>query len=125
MTAKKEKLKKEKNKEIIDRCYVGTNIRKLPKVPKALFNDLVKMENLKMTPSQIEAYLSAIVLGLVTDKFGLEVGADTKIKALAELNKMQLAKSQMSQEDQEAKEIDAATDILFAVKKASGGMDDK
>jgi hypothetical protein len=87
-TRKKEKPSKEK--KIIPKYYAGTDIRKLPKIPKNMLNDLTQLETSIMTPQQRKAYLTMIVLGLITDKFGLEVGVDQKIKAIAELNKMDL-----------------------------------
>ncbi|MGM9969799.1 MAG: hypothetical protein ACI35S_05320 [Anaeroplasma sp.] len=117
---KKKNSKKEKN--IIPKYYAGTDARKLPKVPKAMLTDLKDMEKLVMSPEQREALLSAIALGLIPDKFGLEAGLDQKIKAIAELNKMQLAKSQFDQEEKENEQISSATDFLFAIKKASGGI---
>lgn len=86
VSQKKEKPSKEK--KVIPKYYGGTNIRKLPKVPKAFMTDLSKLEATIMTPQQRKAYLSAIVMGLIPDKFGLEVGVDQKLKAIAELNKM-------------------------------------
>lgn len=72
--------------------YGETKIEKLIKCPKGLLTDLDKIPSL--TPEQMEKYLSAIVLGLIPDKFGLEVGADTKIKAIAELSKLKSLEQQ-------------------------------
>lgn len=83
---KKEKPSKEK--KVIPKYYAGTEVRKLPKVPKGLLKDLTNLEANIMTPQQRKAYLSAIILGLIPDKFGLEAGLDQKLKAIAELNKM-------------------------------------
>lgn len=83
---KKEKPSKEK--KVIPKYYAGTEVRKLQKVPKGLLKDLTNLEANIMTPQQRKAYLSAIVLGLIPDKFGLEAGLDQKLKAIAELNKM-------------------------------------
>lgn len=89
LSQKKEKPSKEKKEpKVIPKYYAGTNVRKLPKIPKALLKDLTNMEDLIMTPQQRKAYLTAIVMGLIPDKFGLEVGIDQKLKAIAELNKM-------------------------------------
>lgn len=87
-TVSQKKEKPSKEKKVITKYYGGTNIRKLPKVPKAFMADLSKLEATIMTPQQRKAYLSAIVMGLIPDKFGLEVGVDQKLKAIAELNKM-------------------------------------
>lgn len=86
VSQKKEKPSKEK--KVIPKYYAGTNVRKLPKIPKALLKDLTNMEDLVLTPQQRKAYLTAIVMGLIPDKFGLEVGIDQKLKAIAELNRM-------------------------------------
>ena len=87
-TVSQKKEKPSKEKKVIPKYYGGTNIRKLPKVPKGFMSDLSKLEASIMTPQQRKAYLSAIVMGLIPDKFGLEVGVDQKLKAIAELNKM-------------------------------------
>lgn len=87
-TSAPKKEKPSKEKKVIPKYYAGTEVRKLPKVPKGLLKDLTNLEANIMTPQQRKAYLSAIVLGLIPDKFGLEAGLDQKLKAIAELNKM-------------------------------------
>ena len=87
-TSAPKKEKPSKEKKVIPKYYAGTEVRKLPKVPKGLLKDLTNLEANIMTPQQRKAYLSAIILGLIPDKFGLEAGLDQKLKAIAELNKM-------------------------------------
>ena len=87
-TSAPKKEKQVKEKKVIPKYYAGTEVRKLPKVPKGLLKDLTNLEANIMTPQQRKAYLSAIILGLIPDKFGLEAGLDQKLKAIAELNKM-------------------------------------
>lgn len=87
-TSAPKKEKPSKEKKVIPKYYAGTEVRKLPKIPKGLLKDLTNLEANIMTPQQRKAYLSAIVLGLIPDKFGLEAGLDQKLKAIAELNKM-------------------------------------
>lgn len=86
LKSKKEKPTKEK--KIIPKYYAGTEVRKIPKVPSGLLKDLTNLEASIMTAQQRKAYLTAIIMGLIPDKFGLEVGIDQKLKAIAELNKM-------------------------------------
>lgn len=85
---KNKEKEKSKKKTVIPKYYAGTEVRKLPKAPKGMLKDLKDMETLIMSPEQRRAYLSAIALGLVPDKFGLEAGLDQKIKAISELNRM-------------------------------------
>lgn len=85
--SKKEKTTKEK--KVIPKYYVGTEVRRLPKVPKAALTDLNNLKGLSMTPEQQEAFLTAIIMGFVPDKFGLEAGLDHKLKALTMLKDLQ------------------------------------
>ena len=45
-----------------------------------------------ITDEQQENYLMAIAMGLVPDRFGLDAGLDTRLKALDQLNKIRQAK---------------------------------
>lgn len=45
-----------------------------------------------ITDEQQEQYLMAIAMGLVPDRFGLDAGLDTRLKALDQLNKIRQAK---------------------------------
>ena len=120
---KKKNPKKEKKKVIVPKYYGGTDTRKLPKVPAALIKDLKNLEGFVMSPQQREAYLSAIIAGLIPDKFGLEAGIELKIKAIAELNKMDAQKALIQGDKTEENQINNATELLFKIKKASEGID--
>lgn len=124
-TVSQKKEKPSKEKKVIPKYYGGTNIRKLPKVPKAVVKDLTNLQGLTMTPEQQEAYLTAIILGFVPDKFGLEAGLDQKIKAMAMLREVQKSKSLIDDEQSEDKD----NDYLSSLRKALGqrkieGVDD-
>ena len=123
VSQKKEKPSKEK--KVIPKYYAGTNVRKLPKIPKAVVNDLTNLKGLTMTPEQQEAYLTAIILGFVPDKFGLEAGIDQKLKAMAMLKEVQKAKNAVDAEQDE----DTDNDYLASLREALGqrkieGVDD-
>lgn len=123
VSQKKEKPSKEK--KVISKYYAGTNVRKLPKIPKAAVNDLTNLKGLTMTPEQQEAYLTAIILGFVPDKFGLEAGIDQKLKAMAMLKEVQKAKNAVDAEQDE----DTDNDYLASLREALGqrkieGVDD-
>lgn len=104
-TPKKEK---ETTREIKPKYYSGTKIEKLKRVPKGYLNDLNNVEAL--TPEQLEKYYSAIILGLIPDRFGLEVSIDEKLKAakgLSELRQNKLKEQAIqNMEEQEAFAID-------------------
>ncbi len=121
----KKKKKPQKEKKVIPKYYAGTEVRKLPKVPKVALKDLDKLKGLTMTLEQQEAYLTAIVLGFVPDKFGLEAGIDQKLKAMAMLKEVQKAKNANEVEQDE----DADNDYLASLREALGqrkieGVDD-
>lgn len=120
---KKEKLVKEK--KVIPKYYAGTEVRKLPKVPKSAINDLNNLQGLTMTPEQQEAYLTAIVMGFVPDKFGLEAGLDHKLKALAMLQTIQKNRSQVLEEQEEDENDDYLTSLRDALgQRKIKGVDD-
>lgn len=110
---KKEKPSKEK--KVIPKYYAGTDVRKLPKVPKSAINDLNNLQGLTMTPEQQEAYLTAIVMGFVPDKFGLEAGLEHKLKALAMLQTLQKNKNQVLDEKEEEENDDFLSSIVEAL----------
>lgn len=95
-TAKKENPSKEKKektlegKKIKSKYYAGTNVEKLPKVPKKYLEDIRNVEPL--SPEDLEKYLTAVILGIVPDRFGLEVSQDTKLKAVKGLTELREAK---------------------------------
>lgn len=124
-TSDPKKEKPVKEKKVIPKYYAGTEVRKLPKVPKAAIKDLNNLKGLTMTPEQQEAYLTAVIMGFVPDKFGLEAGLDQKLKALAMLKEIQKANSQQ-QEETDSEEAD---DYLSSLRDALGqrkikGVDD-
>lgn len=125
-SGKKKKIDKKEKKAIIPKYYAGTNVRKLPKVPKAALNDLSKnLEHLTMTEDQMQGYLTAIILGFVPDKFGLEAGIDVKLKAMSMLTALRKEKMD-SVDSEESKKND---ELIEALAKALGerkieGVDD-
>ncbi len=78
----------QKEKKIIPKHYAGTEVKKLPKLTKALLNDFTKLGTTSLNEDQIKGFLSAVVAGAITDKFGLEASLDTRIKAAQELTKI-------------------------------------
>lgn len=123
-TGKKEKsLQKEKikqDKEILSKHYTGTNIRKLPKVPKAYLKDLEAIE--PITTEQLESYLTAMLLGVIPDRFGLEVTADTKMKAAKSL--MDLREIKLREQSMQTEEDLSNIAIEFVVKQKKQVDDD-
>lgn len=113
-TRKKEKPTKEK--KIIPKYYAGTNITKLPKIPKTMLKDIEEVQLL--TGEQLEKYLTAMAMGLIPDRFGLEASFDSRIKAFKELINLQNAKQLQTKRDDEAEQITNATEIVFRVKQA-------
>ncbi len=78
----------QKEKKVIPKHYAGTEVKKLPKLTKALLNDFTKLGTNSLNEDQIKGFLSAVVAGAITDKFGLEASLDTRIKAAQELTKI-------------------------------------
>lgn len=124
-TSAPKKEKQVKEKKVIPKYYAGTEVRKLPKVPKSAINDLNNLQGLTMTPEQQEAYLTAIVMGFVPDKFGLEAGLDHKLKALAMLQTIQKNRSQVLEEQEEDENDDYLTSLRDALgQRKIKGVDD-
>lgn len=115
---KKEKIKQDK--EILSKHYTGTNIRKLPKVPKAYLKDLANIE--PITTEQLESYLTAMLLGVIPDRFGLEVTADTKMKAAKSL--MDLREIKLREQSMQTEEDLSNIAIEFVVKQKKQVDDD-
>ena len=63
-----------------------------------------------ITDEQQENYLMAIAMGLVPDRFGLDAGLDTRLKALDQLNKIRQAK-QKEATDSSDEEVVIVDDI--------------
>lgn len=89
----------QKEKKIIPKHYAGTDIKKLPKITKALLNDFTKLGTQSLNEEQIKGFLSAVVAGAITDKFGLEASLDTRIKAAQELTKIIQSKKNLDDND--------------------------
>ena len=88
-----ENLKREnpsKEKKIKSKYYAGTNVEKLPKIPKKYLDDLRAVEAL--SPDDLEKYYTAVILGIIPDRFGLEASVDTKLKAAKGLTELREAK---------------------------------
>jgi len=119
---KKEKTPKKEKKEIeiLPKHYTGTNIRKLPKIPKAYLKDLSKVE--PITTEQLESYLTAMLLGAIPDRFGLEVSADTKMKAAKSL--MDLREIKLREQTIQSEEDLSNIAIEFVVKQKRQVDDD-
>lgn len=94
--SKRENPSKEKEKKTLEgkkiktKYYAGTNVEKLPKVPKKYLEDIRNVEPL--SPDDLEKYYTAVILGIVPDRFGLEVSVDTKLKAVKGLTELREAK---------------------------------
>ncbi len=101
---RKKRKSPQKEKKIISKYYAGTDVRKLPKIPKPLLNDLSKIGLSSLTEDQIKGFLSAVVVGAITDKFGLEASLDTRIKAAQELTKIIQTNKRFDDEDEIDKE---------------------
>lgn len=93
----------QKEKKIIPKHYAGTDVRKLPKLTKPLLNDFTNLGKSSLNEDQIKGFLSAVVAGAITDKFGLEASLDTRIKAAQELTKI-LQSNKHSDEDEDTNE---------------------
>lgn len=115
-----QKEKINQDKEILSKHYTGTNIRKLPKVPKAYLKDLANIE--PITTEQLESYLTAMLLGVIPDRFGLEVTADTKMKAAKSL--MDLREIKMREQSMQTEEDLSNIAIEFVVKQKKQVDDD-
>ena len=64
-----------------------------------------------ITPEQHEQFLLAIAMGLVPDKFGLEAGLDTRLKALDQYQKLQQQKQQNADGENGNEEVVIIDDI--------------
>lgn len=69
-----------------------------------------------ITPEQQEQYLLAIAMGLVPDRFGLEVSVDTKLKAFNQLQAMQVQKTKQNNQRSVEDELEQATEFIFKVR---------
>lgn len=117
---KKEKPLKEK--KVKSKYYAGTNVEKLPKVPKKYLDDLNKVEAL--TPDQLEKYYTAIILGIIPDRFGLEASVDTKLKAAKGLTELREAKLREQTVANEAEQEIFACDFVIKQKQQADELFD-
>lgn len=92
--------KKSSSKKIIPKNNAGDDVILLA---KSKYKQTIKLINAveMITPEQQEQLLLSIALGLVPDKFGLEAGLDTRLKALDQLQKLQQNKKNESVSDGE------------------------
>lgn len=104
-TQKKENALKEKN--IKPKYYAGTKVERLPKIPKKYMDDIMKVEAL--SPEQLEKFYTAIALGLIPDRFGMEASLDTRLKAMKGIQEIREAKLR------EQTEMNAEQQELFAI----------
>ena len=94
-----QKKKSTSPKKVIPKNYAGDDVILLA---KSKYNKTIELINAveMITPEQQEQLLLSIALGLVPDKFGLEAGLDTRLKALDQLQKLQQAK-RLNEQSQE------------------------
>lgn len=111
-TSKKTAPKKGK---LMPEMYKNSNFQKLPKIPKAMLKDIDKMP--VMTMEQMEKYLTAVALGIIPERFGMESSLDTRMKAMQELNKMKQQEQLMADAGEEERQITEARKILYSVKE--------
>lgn len=119
------KEKKEKTlegKKIKTKYYAGTNVEKLPKVPKKYLDDLRNVEPL--SPEDLEKYYTAVILGIVPDRFGLEVSVDTKLKAVKGLSELREAKLREQAVMNEAEQETFACDFVIKQKQQADELFD-
>lgn len=127
-TLKKEKPTKEKKektlegKKIKPKYYAGTNVEKLPKVPKKYLDDLRNVEPL--SPEDLEKYYTAVILGIVPDRFGLETSVDTKLKAVKGLTELREAKLREQTVANEAEQEVFACDFVIKQKQQADELFD-
>lgn len=126
---KKEKPSKEKKapktlegKKIKNKYYGGTNIEKLPKVPKKYLEDIRNVEPL--SPEDLEKYYTAVILGLLPDRFGLETSMETKLKAVKGLTELREAKLREQTVANEAEQEIFACDFVLKQKQQADDLFD-
>lgn len=118
---KKENASKEK--KVKPKFYAGTKVEKLPRVPKKYMDDIMSVEAL--TPEQLEKYYTAIALGLVPDRFGMEASLDTRLKAMKGIQEIRenrlREQTELNAEQQEL----FAIDFVLKQKKQADDLVDK
>lgn len=127
-TSKKENPSKEKKektlegKKIKSKYYAGTNVEKLPKVPKKYLDDLRNVEPL--SPDDLEKYYTAVILGIIPDRFGLDTSIDTKLKAAKGLTELREAKLREQTVANEAEQEIFACDFVLKQKQQADELFD-
>lgn len=127
-TSKRENPSKEKKektlegKKIKSKFYGGTNIEKLPKVPKKYLDDLRNVEPL--SPDDLEKYYTAVILGIIPDRFGLDTSIDTKLKAAKGLTELREAKLREQTVANEAEQEVFACDFVIKQKQQADELFD-
>lgn len=120
MQGKKEKADKKKKISVND-LEPATNSVPRPKANKSIYSQTAKemkaiLKDLSHIPKveegDMEKMLVAIAYGLVPDRFGLEAGLDTRLKAFEQLQKLQQAKRLNEQsQDSDDNEVTIIDDI--------------
>lgn len=117
-SAKKRKTSQKEKRELI----TNSNPEKKPlieykdaaKEAKAIMKQLGKVQVLD--DQQIKSLLTLTALGLVKDRFGMEISADTRLKAISELSKINEAEknreAKMSFENQTYEDLPSYLDLL-------------
>lgn len=78
----KEKKPTKKEKVIYNPSYKFPKI----KIPNQVYKQIEQVKEL--TPNETLKYLTAIALGAIPDRFGMEPSLDTKLKALEQISKI-------------------------------------
>lgn len=124
---KKRNLKKEKKEPSLTPAknsekYTSPAKNKVKNV-KSYLKDLGKIPSL--SSEEMEKLLSLVVLGMVQDRFGMEVSLDTRLKALELLNKLYIDRESQKRELTEENQIAHASEILFSVKQNNRKVDEE
>ena len=120
--SKEKKEKTLEGKKIKPKYYGGTNIEKLPKVPKKYLDDLRNVEPL--SPDDLEKYYTAVILGIIPDRFGLDTSIDTKLKAAKGLTELREAKLREQTVANEAEQEIFACDFVLKQKQQADELFD-
>lgn len=120
--SKEKKEKTLEGKKIKSKYYAGTNVEKLPKVPKKYLDDLRNVEPL--SPDDLEKYYTAVILGIIPDRFGLDTSIDTKLKAAKGLTELREAKLREQTVANEAEQEIFACDFVLKQKQQADELFD-
>lgn len=109
-TSDPKKEKPTKEKKVIPKRAAGNDLEPIKKKQKAML-DIINSVDL-LSGEQQEQFLLAIAYGLVPDKFGIEAGLDTRLKAFEQFQKLQQAKRLNEQsQDSDDNEVTIIDDI--------------